>query len=160
MNKTNRTRLLGEVDDDNARLKRGVMVAKARRLPQDHTTLVLSGALLPWSSVPSSLRCDVREWRPSGTGVSTVKLLAWMRRQPALSAVISKAGEKKKHYTTHSFRRNYVHRVIDHFTGEDDIVIWKSVMEKTLHFSEKMVKSSYMKHASDYRDEMDMEDEE
>lgn len=121
-----------------ARISMEVMVAKQRRLPQDHTTLTLSGRLIPWEELSEGLRRDALRWRPSVGRASTAKLLSWMKKQPSI-----------KGFTTYTFRRNYVHRMITAFSGEDDLVQWKSVTEKTLHFSEKTVKASYMIHTSD-----------
>jgi len=57
-----------------------------------------------------------------------------------------------KKFTTYSFRRNYVHRIIDHFTT-DGTVDWDRVTQLTLHFSDKLVRSIYSKMAAEYEEE-------
>lgn len=122
--------------DDSVQIKMEVLVAKARRLPEDHTTLTLSGRAVPWNLLSPSAKNDALHWKPSAQKCTTADLLIWMKRNV-------------QGLTSYSFRRNYVHRMVEMFTGADDIVCWKNVMEKTLHFSERTIKASYMKHTSD-----------
>lgn len=58
-------------------------------------------------------------------------------------------------FSTYTFRRNYVHRVLEEFTEVDGTVDWEKVTQYTLHFSEKVVKSVYAKTAEELYSEDD-----
>ena len=54
-------------------------------------------------------------------------------------------GEQFEGYTSYSFRRLFVHRVIERFTNEECMVAWAEVVKLTGHVSIETVRTSYAK---------------
>ena len=61
------------------------------------------------------------------------------------NAALKLLGEKFEGYTSYSFRRLFVHRVIERFTSEDCMVAWAEVVKLTGHVSIETVRTSYAK---------------
>jgi len=129
-----------------------VLISKQRASVEERGTLNLCGPLNIFGTFPADLQLSMRQWQRSGARQSLRGLpnrshkkvgtvLRWMRSQSSL-----------KKFTTYSFRRNYVHRIIDHFTT-DGTVDWDRVTQLTLHFSDKLVRSIYSKMAAEYEEE-------
>jgi hypothetical protein len=116
-----------------------VTIAKQRKSPEDKTLLQLKGATCMFHLFDTSLQRDLVAWDKAITPfVQVGTMLRWMKSLPAL-----------KSFTTYSFRRCFIHAIIQAFTRENGSVDWPSVTQFTLHFSEKSVKSVYAKKAKE-----------
>ena len=63
----------------------------------------------------------------------------------AFNAAIKALGVEFEDYTSYSFRRLFVHRVIERFTGEDEMTAWAEVVKLTAHVQIETVRTSYAK---------------
>lgn len=129
-----------------------ILISKQRASAEERATLTLCGKLNIFTSLPNDIQLSMRQWQRTGTRPSLRGLpsrshkkvgtvLRWMKDQPSL-----------RKFTTYSFRRNYVHRIIDQHTT-DGTVDWDRVTQLTLHFSDRLVRSIYSKMAVDYEEE-------
>ena len=124
-----------------------VVISKTRKSPDDKVLLTLKGKTCVFGLFPAVLQLPMIKWdRASHKEVG--KVLSWMRTQPLLAK-----------YTTYTFRRCFIHTIIDAFKNEDGSIDWKKVTEFTLHFSEKTVKSVYARSAGETVLSEDSDDE-
>ena len=63
----------------------------------------------------------------------------------AFNAALKSLGPELEGYTSYSFRRLFVHRVIERFTDEDEMVAWAEVVKLTAHVQIETVRVSYAK---------------
>ena len=68
----------------------------------------------------------------------------------AFNAAIKDLGTEFEDYTSYSFRRLFVHRVIERFTGEDEMTAWAEVVKLTAHVQIETVRTSYAKKFGGY----------
>ena len=120
-----------------------VIVSKQRKRPEEKVLLRIQGPLCKAGLFSQGLLRDMKRWRPQ-LFRPVALVLPWMKTQPSL-----------RMFSTYTFRRNYVHRVLEEFTEVDGTVDWEKVTQYTLHFSEKVVKSVYAKTAEELYSEDD-----
>ena len=61
------------------------------------------------------------------------------------NAALKALGEAYEGYTSYSFRRLFVHRVIERFTNDECMTMWAEVVKLTGHVSIETVRTSYAK---------------
>jgi len=124
----------------NGNITADVLVAKNRRSIGERTTLHLRGDFSIFNFFDDNLRDDVKVWCESAwprTTIETAILLHWMYKE-------------MKKTTTYTFRRQYIHRILDLLEDPSTGYIpYDKVISYTLHFEEKTVKAFYMKRAQD-----------
>lgn len=121
-----------------------VRVAKNRKNPGEVVTLRLLSTMPVWDDRLAEIITQgtehARENPTEGEhllSVTTTNLLAWCKKN----------FDKK--VTTYTFRRSYIHAIIDMCTDEEGHTDYEKVSKYTLHFEEKTVRSAYAVHVSD-----------
>jgi hypothetical protein len=121
-----------------------VLITKTRSMPEERATLQLKNGLCIFPELSASLQADIRSWAALTREARSVKPVGNVLR-------VLRQAEPSSRFTSYTFRRQYIHKVIDHFTDrETGYVDWKKVTSFTLHFDEKIVKSVYARTASSY----------
>lgn len=131
-----------------------VLVSKQRRSAGDFGTLRLLRPFNIWADIPSQLQIDLNKWalqqdqEGKRKQVSTSQLLQWMQKHI------------NKKYTTYTFRRAYIHRVIDGCTSSNGTIDYQRVISMTMHFQESTIRAFYEKRTADLRQQASTDEEE
>lgn len=123
-----------------------VVISKTRNSPDDKCLLTLRGITCTFGKFPANLQLAMMNWKGEYF-VKTATVLTFMKKANTLAK-----------YTTYTFRRNYIHRIITVFSNRDGSADWKSILQFTLHFSEKTVKSVYAKTAAEIAGDLSTSD--
>lgn len=113
-----------------------VKVAKNRRDVNKAVTLTISHHMSVWNKLSREVQNDIASFRCSTLSTGLLNI--------AIHKVLPGA-------TSYSFRRGYIHAIIDAFTTPDGTTTWDKVTEFTLHFNVATLKAFYAKKARDIR---------
>lgn len=115
-----------------------VVCSKTRKTPDETTLLTLKGPTCFFNSFSPAQQRRMMSFKTDDF-VDTPELLRWMKQH-----------DSTKVFTTYSFRRCYIHNILSAFTSVvNGSINWEAVLQYTLHFSEKTVKSVYAKKAGE-----------
>jgi len=134
---------LGDFRVSTNMLSCDVLISKQRRSISDFGLLKLYKPFNIWEELTPELQTDIQNWAGSRNAqgqrkvVGSSQLIQWMQKNI------------NRKYTTNTYRRSYIHMILDGCTDANGRVDYARVITMTMHFRESTIRAFYEKRTAD-----------